>query len=62
MLPFEWKKSIIEDDYKVAKKIADENLIKIENQLPQSLSTREAQIYNTLRLSGKSYIKQLEAL
>jgi uncharacterized protein len=62
MLPFEWKKYMIEDDYQVAKKIAEENLIKIENQLPQSLSTREDQIYNTMRLSGKSYIKQLEAL
>lgn len=53
---------MIDDDYKAARKIAEENLRKIENLLPRSLAIREEQIFNTMRFSGKSYVKQLEKL
>jgi len=53
---------MIDDDYKAAEKIARENLTKIENQLPRSLAIREENIFETLRRSGKSLLKQLEQL
>lgn len=53
---------VLDDDYKTAKKVAEDNLNRIIDQMPSSLVRREGEIFAKLSVSKESYFKKLEAL